>query len=107
MFCVLYRFIPKLDHEDQFRQHGLVVTQWYYRHAGSLGSRLHRANQGEYIGYAQWTSRDQWKSQRDRSDAELLGNRQAMRECCEEIEVLYELDVTNDWLQHEVYGGNA
>ena len=33
------------------------------------------------------------------------GHRQAMRECCAEIEVLYELDVMDDWLQREVYGG--
>ena len=105
MYCVLYKFTVKPDHEDQFRQHWLAVTQWYYRHAGSLGSRLHRTNQGEYIGYAQWTSREQWESQRDRSDAALQRHRQAMRECCAEIEVLYELDVTDDWLQREVYGG--
>jgi hypothetical protein len=30
-----------------------------------------------------------------------------MRECCEAIEVVYELDVTDDWLQGEVYGGEA
>ncbi len=107
MFCVIYKFTVQPRHEDQFRQHWLAVTKHLYQHAVSLGSRLHRANQGEYIGYAQWTSREQWESQRDRSDAELQRHRQAMRECCEEIEVLYELDVTNDWLQHEVYGGNA
>ena len=97
----------KPDNEDHFRHHWLAVTQWYYRHTGSLGSRLHRANQGEYIGYAQWTSREQWEQQRGKSDAELQSHRQAMRECCESVEVLYELDVTDDWLQHEVYGGNA
>ena len=105
MFCVLYKFTVKPGRDDQFRQHWLAVTQWYYRHAGSLGSRLHRANQSEYIGYAQWTSREQWASQRDRSDAALQRHRQAMRECCEEIEVLYELDVMDDWLQRDVYVG--
>ncbi len=50
-------------------------------------------------------SREQWESQRDRSDAELQRHRQAMRECCESIEVIYELDVMDDWLQGEVYGG--
>ena len=105
MFCVLYTFTVTPSHEDQCRQHWLDVTKHLYQHAGSLGSRLHRASQVEYIGYAQWTSRDQWDQQRERSDAELQRHRQAMRECCEEIEVLYELDVTDDWLQREVYGG--
>ncbi len=105
MFCIIYKFTVKPGHEDQFRQHWLAVTHWYYRHAGSLGLRLHRANQGEYIGYAQWSSRKQCEQQRDRSDAELQRHRQAMRECCESIEVIYELDVMDDWLQQEVYGG--
>ena len=89
MFCVIYKFTVKSDHEDQFRQHWLAVTQWYYRHAGSLGSPLHRANNSDYIGYAQWTSREQWESQRDRSDAELQRHRQAMRASCAEIEGLW------------------
>jgi len=76
-----------------------------YQYAGSLVSRLHRASSGEYIGYAQWTSRDQWERQRDRSDAELQAHRQGMRACCEAIEVLYEMDVTDDYLQSEVCGG--
>jgi len=63
MFCALLKFTVKPDHDDQFRQHWLAVTQWYYHNAGSLGSRLHRANTGEYIGYAQWISREQWASQ--------------------------------------------
>ncbi len=105
MFCVLYKFTVKPGCNDQFRQHWLAVMKHLYQHDGSLSSRLHRANNGEYIGYAQWTSREPWQSQRDRSDAELQRHRQAMRECCAEIEVLYELDVTDDWLQREVYGG--
>lgn len=107
MFCVIYKFTVKPNHEDQFRQHWLSVTQWYYRNAGSLGSRLHRANRNEYIGYAQWPSRQVWEQQRDRTEADLQAYRQAMRECCEEIEVLYELDVTDDWLQGEVYRGHS
>jgi hypothetical protein len=30
-----------------------------------------------------------------------------MRECCEAIEVLYELEMMDDWLQREVYGREA
>jgi hypothetical protein len=28
-----------------------------------------------------------------------------MRASCEEIEALYEMDVMDDWLQRDVYGG--
>ena len=105
MFCALLKFTVKPDHDDQFRQHWLAVTQWYYQHAGSLGARLHRASNGEYIAYTQCVSRDQWEQQRDISDAELQAHRQAMRACCESIEVIYEIEMTDDWLQREVYGG--
>lgn len=98
MFCVIYKFTVKPDHADQFRQHWLAVTKWYYQNAGSLGSRLHRTSTGEYIAYAQWQTRSQWEQQREKSDPALRQHRQAMRECCEGIEVLYELNVVVDWL---------
>ena len=107
VFCVIYKFTVKPDHDNSFREHWLSVTQWYYRHAGSLGSRLHRASPGEYMGYAQWPSRTQWAQPRGQSEAELQAHRQAMRACCESIEVLYELDVTDDWLQPEIYRGEG
>ncbi|ETW95478.1 MAG: hypothetical protein ETSY1_30500 [Candidatus Entotheonella factor] len=107
MFCVLYKFTVKPNDEEPFRQHWLAVTKWYVHNSGSLGSRLHRANNGEYMGYAQWVSREQWASQRDKSDAELQGHRQAMRACCEDIEVLYEMDVVDDYLQRGVLGDHA
>ncbi|MDH3604337.1 MAG: antibiotic biosynthesis monooxygenase [Candidatus Tectomicrobia bacterium] len=64
MFCVLYKFTVQPGHDDPFRQHWLAVTQWYYQYAGSLGSRLHRADIGAYIGYAQWPSRHVWTTAR-------------------------------------------
>jgi hypothetical protein len=49
----------------------------------------------------------QWEQQRDRSDTELQMYRQAMRGACEKLEVLYELEMTDDYLQQEVYGSGA
>ena len=105
MFCVIYRFTVKPDHEAQFRQHWLAVTEWFQHNAGGLGSRLHRANTDEYIAYAQWPDRQMWEQQRGRSDAELQAHRQAMRACCESIEVVYELEMTDDLLQQEADSG--
>jgi len=107
MFCVLLKFTVKPHCDDQFRQHWLAVTQWYYRNAGSLGARLHRASTGEYIAYIPFASRAEWEQQGNMSDAELQTHRRAMRECCEAVEVVYEMDVTDDWLQREVYSGEA
>jgi quinol monooxygenase YgiN len=107
MFCVIYKFTLKPGCEDEFRHHWSAVTLWFYQHSGSLGSRLHRASTGEYIAYAQWQTRAQWEQQRNRSDAELQTYRQAMRDACENIEVLYELEMMDDYLQREVYGSGA
>ena len=105
VFCVIYKFTVKAGCKSKFRYNWVAVTQWNYRHAGSFGSRLHRANGGDYIGYAQWASCDEWKKRPDGSDAELQSHLQAMRESCEEVEVLHELDVTDDYLQSEEYSG--
>jgi quinol monooxygenase YgiN len=107
MFCVLYKFTVKPGYADHFRHHWAAVTQWYYRNAGSLGSRLHRASTGEFIAYAQWQTRVQWEQHRERADAELQTHRQAMREACEKMEVLYELEVTDDLIQRAAYGGGG
>ena len=105
MFCVIYRFSVRPDREAQFRHHWLAVTKWYYRNAGSLGSRLHRADTGEHIGYAQWPARPVWERQGAGSDAELQSHRQAMRACCESIEVVYELETMDDLLQQDLADG--
>ena len=107
MFCIIYKFTVKPGDEDLFRQSWSAVTQWFYQHAGSLGSRLHYSTTGEFIAYAQWQTRAQWEQQTARADAELQRHRQVMREACNEIEVLYELDVVDDWLRREVCGGGA
>ena len=99
MFCIIYKFTVKPGYEERFRQHWSAVTQWFYQHAGSLGSRLHRASTGEFIAYAQWQTRVQWEHERERSDAELHQHRQAMRDACEKMEVLYELEMMEDWLR--------
>ncbi len=103
MFCVIYKFTVKSGYDNEFRHHWRSVTQWYYRHAGSLGSRLHQTDNGTYIGYAQWPSRHQWAQQRDQEAADLQAHREKMRSCCEAIEVLYSMDVTDDLLQKDVY----
>jgi len=107
MFCVIDKFTVKPGYADQFRHHWSAVTQWYYRNAESLGSRLHRASTGEFIAYAQWQSWAHWEQYRDRSDAALQHHRQTMRDACEQIEVLDELETTDDYWQQEVHGGGV
>lgn len=37
------------------------MTESIYRTRGSLGSRLHRAEDGTWLGYAQWPTEEAWR----------------------------------------------
>ena len=55
MFVVLYRWRIKSGHEAQFVDAwGQATRELLLR--GSLGSRLHRGDDGLWYGYAQWPS---------------------------------------------------
>lgn len=101
MFCVIYEFTvkPGLETEFQDAWHGL--TMMIREHQGSLGSRLHRGAGHKFIAYAQWPSREQWKSPPPLPPvADELRNR--MRESCDKIQVLHELEVVDDLLAKPV-----
>jgi len=53
--AVLYRWRLHPGMEASFVESWSRVTE-LLRHAGSLGSRLHRGNDGIWYGYAQWPS---------------------------------------------------
>ncbi len=54
MTIFLYRWRIKTGKEKQFEENWATVTQAIRAQCGSYGSRLHLANNGEYIAYAQW-----------------------------------------------------
>lgn len=54
-FVVLYRWALKPGHEQQFQDAWSAVTESLLAR-GSLGSRLHRGDDGLWYGYAQWPS---------------------------------------------------
>ena len=54
MFIAIYSFKVKEGFEMEFKGSWRGLTQLIYQHEGSLGSRLHMSNDGEYIAYAQW-----------------------------------------------------
>ena len=82
MFIVLYRWRIKLEKEKQFIEGWSEVTDYFRKNWDSLGSRLHRGNDGIFYAYAQW------KSEADREKAfenavELEGS-EKMKEAVEE-----------------------
>jgi len=54
MITVLIEFVVKPGQEDEFVEAWTELTRYIRAHFGSLGSRLHAAEDGRYIGYAQW-----------------------------------------------------
>jgi heme-degrading monooxygenase HmoA len=64
MFVALYRWKLKEGREQQFREGWRRRTEEIYRACGSLGSRLHRAEDGTWVAYAQWPDRRAWEAAR-------------------------------------------
>ena len=59
MFIVLYRWRTKEGMEDQLVESWSEVTQFIVKNYDSLGSRLHRGDDGIWYAYAQWKSAEQ------------------------------------------------
>ncbi len=60
-FCVIYRFRVYPEKEAQFIAGWSRITLGIRDHRGGLGSRLHRADDGLWVAYAQWPSRADWE----------------------------------------------
>jgi hypothetical protein len=62
MFVAVYRWKIIEGGEEMFRQGWRRRTEEIYRRCGSLGSRLHKAEDGSWVAYAQWPDRVTWES---------------------------------------------
>lgn len=99
MFAILYAFHVKPGQEATFEAAWEALTRMFYRHAGSLGSRLHRPQGTTYIAYAQWPDRETWEASAKRLPPEADTVKAAMREACQKTEILHELQVGTDLLR--------
>lgn len=57
MFVVIYRWRLQEGQEPAFEQAWAELTALFKQLRGALGSRLHRAEDGMYVAYAQWPDR--------------------------------------------------
>ena len=69
MFNVMYRWRVKEGCEENFRDAWRRATEAIYQKYKSLGSRLHKSDDGLWIAYAQWRSREDWQAMQNRSVA--------------------------------------
>ena len=75
-FAVIYRFRVREDREDAFRAGWRRLTEAIREHRGGLGSRLHRADDGTWVAYAQWPDRESWERSREMESADAEASRQ-------------------------------
>ncbi len=59
-FAVIYRWRLKPGLEHQFIEYWSKATQLIMKERGALGSRLHQAEDGTWISYARWPSKEAW-----------------------------------------------
>jgi len=97
MFCVVYQWQVKPEKEEEFRHSWRTITEAIFRQHGALGSRLHKSDDGSWIAYAQWPSRDRWQNHSETLGVELARSKQS--ECLlETVKILHTLTVTDDLL---------
>lgn len=96
MFTILYRWRIKPEKERQFIESWSEVTAYYRENFDSLGSRLHRGEDGIFYSYAQWHSPEQ----RDKAFAEVpkLPAREKMSEAVEESLPEIQMEIIADYL---------
>lgn len=95
MFSVIYRFTIKENFGETFVAEWNEGTKEVIKNHGSLGARLHMQEDGSYIAYAQWPSKEKWQEFEASHDPVIFAS---MKECCLAVEVVMKLDVLSDLL---------
>jgi heme-degrading monooxygenase HmoA len=62
MYVAVYAWRVKPGHEDRSREAWRRGAEAITRLYGSQGSRLHRASDGRFIGYAEWPDEATWRT---------------------------------------------
>ena len=98
MFAVIYTFELLPNKEAIFIEAWKNLTQLIYRYEGSLGSRLHKKTDEQFIAYAQWPDRKTWENSGSKLPPEANEYRKIMHESCVSISTQHELQMIEDLL---------
>ena len=96
MFVALYRWRIKPELETQFIEAWSEITAYYRENFDSLGSRLHRGDDGIFYAYAQWKSAGQRENAFQNTTKNEAGT--IMREAIEESFPEVRLEILSDYL---------
>ncbi len=103
MFIALYRWKVKAGHEKNFLAGWHRRTEEIYRQCGSLGPRLHQAEDGMWVAYAQWPDRQTYDAAQSIAPVSESEARRMFRESIEESYPDIYMSVVDDLLQPESY----
>lgn len=104
MLSVVLEFEVVDGQEALFKKYWLATTEAIYQHFGSLGSRLHKADNGKFIAYAQWPDRQTYEQSHLWPDkAKALRNKMNATLVNQQARLVYKLEVDTDYLQTDVY----
>ena len=96
MFVMFYRWHIKPGKEARFIEAWSEITAYYRENFDSLGSRLHRGDDGIYYAYAQWKSAEQRENAFANSPK--TEARTKLREAIEESFPDVQLEILSDYL---------
>jgi heme-degrading monooxygenase HmoA len=95
MFAIMYEFTVKPENAADFTQIWRSLTLLISELSNSKGSRLHNINPTHWIAYALWPSREAWEES-DLNQPEIVTLRQNLLDVCEDIRIIYQMDVVED-----------
>lgn len=98
MFIALYRWKIKNGSEEKFKEGWHRRTVEIYKKCGSLGSRLHKAEDGTWVGYAQWKNKENWTAM-SKIPVDDIEAKEMMAESIEESLPSLFMEVADDLLQ--------
>ncbi len=103
MYVAVYAWRVKPGYEARFREAWCRGTRAITRIYGSYGSRLHQAEDGRFIGYAEWPDEAKWRRAFDAKmiydDAEARAMFiEALEEASRPGELVATMTVTDDLL---------
>lgn len=104
MFSVIYTFKVKAGQEKALMESWKGLTHLIYKYEGSLGSKLHRDQNGNFVAYAQWPSKEVWENAGSKLPKQETDRfRKQMKNSCIQIETEYELDLVEDLTKDKVF----
>mgnify|MGYP000509988688 CR=1 FL=1 len=102
MLAVVLEFDVIEGMENQFRKAWIETTDIIYQNFGSLGSRLHKSDNGKFIAYAQWPNLNVYENDQHWPD-DSKNTIEKMRACLKigKPTVLHKLTLDTDLLKED------